>query len=104
MEAAAVLSVKEASRLKGDIQLDVFELVKDLRSAENIPATQRDQQCIDLFDRLCDNLSLRSSTFSRDEVLESLAVSFLVCPERLIWKRGKRASFLGVNLLHQCEH
>ena len=96
--------MKELSRLKGDNQLDVFEVVKDLRSPAKNRATRRDQQCKDLFRRLCNNLSLRSSTFAPDEVVESLAVSFLVCPERLVWNRDKRASFLGVNLVHQCKH
>jgi hypothetical protein len=81
----------------------VFELVKDLWPHETPGASWRLQQCRALFFRLCKSLSLKPSKFHKHEVLEALAVSFLVCPERLVWNRNQQGAFLGVKLLNECK-
>ena len=74
--------MKEIGRMKGENQLDVFNVVTYLDSLSTDSPPRRDRQCKDLFTRLCNNLSLWRSDLSHGEILEALAVSFLVCPER----------------------
>jgi hypothetical protein len=98
-----VLSIKDLGRVGSKDKLDVFEIVENLRFYVKPGSGCRWQQSRDLFHRLCTSLSLRPSKFPRSDILEALAVSFLVCPERLIWNRNQQGSFLGAKLVNQCK-
>jgi hypothetical protein len=101
-EAAAILAFKETAHCSAKVaDISVSEVLACIAEERNIgKSLGRLKQARDHFQEIVFNLHLQKSTWPQEHMLEALAVSFLSCPERLIWNIRGQGSFLGESLIN----